>query len=99
MHNKIIGPFFFAEKSITAQIYLDVLTEYVSPQLEQYQPQVIFQQDGTPSYWNHKICQFLNKTFPDRRVGRDDSIPWRPRSPDITPLDVFPWGYIKDIVY
>ena len=36
MHDKIIGPFFFAEKSITAQIYLDLLTEYVSPQLEQY---------------------------------------------------------------
>ena len=35
MHDKIIGPFFFAEKSITAQIYLDLLTEYVSPQLEQ----------------------------------------------------------------
>ena len=31
MHDKIIGPFFFAEKSITAQIYLDLLTEYVSP--------------------------------------------------------------------
>ena len=30
-HDKIIGYFFFAEKSITAQIYLDVLTEYVSP--------------------------------------------------------------------
>ena len=35
MHDKIIGPFFFAEKSITAQIYLYLLTEYVSPQLEQ----------------------------------------------------------------
>ena len=32
---KIIGLFFFAEKSITAQIYLDVLAEYMSPQLEQ----------------------------------------------------------------
>ena len=36
MHDKIICPFFFAEKLITAQIYLDLLTEYVSPQLEQY---------------------------------------------------------------
>ena len=35
MHGKITGPFFFAEKSIIAQIYLDLLTEYVSPQLEQ----------------------------------------------------------------
>ena len=35
MHDNIIDPFFFAEKSITAQIYLDLSTEYVSPQLEQ----------------------------------------------------------------
>ena len=55
MHDKIIGPFFFAEKSITAQIYLDVLTEYVSPQLKQYQPQVIFQQDGAPRHWSLEI--------------------------------------------
>ena len=38
MHDKIIGLFFFIEKSITTQIYLDVLTEYVSPQLEKYRP-------------------------------------------------------------
>ena len=35
MHDKIIGPFFFAEKSTTAHIYLDLLTEYESPHLEQ----------------------------------------------------------------
>ena len=35
MHDKIIGPFFFAEKLITAQIYLDLFTEYVSLQFEQ----------------------------------------------------------------
>ena len=50
MHDKIISLFFFAEKSIIAQIYLDVLTEYMSPQLKQYQPQVIFQQDGAPPH-------------------------------------------------
>ena len=30
MHNKIIGPLFFAEKSMTTQIYLDVLTQRFS---------------------------------------------------------------------
>ena len=35
MRDKIIGPFFFAEKSTTAQIYLDLLTEYESPHLDQ----------------------------------------------------------------
>ena len=71
MHDKIIGLFFFAEKSITPQIYLDLLTEYVSPQLEQYQPQVISQQDGAPPDWGLEVRQFLNGTFPERWIGRD----------------------------
>ena len=24
---------------------------------------------------------------------------WPPRSPDLTPLDFFAWGFIKDVVY
>ena len=99
MRDKIIGPFFFAEKSIIAQIHLDLLTEYVSPQLEQYQPQVIFQQDGAPRHWGLEVRQFLNDTFPERWIGRDAPIPWPPRSPNITPLDFFLFGYVKNIVY
>ena len=99
MHEKTIDPCFFAKKSITARIYLDILTGYVSPQLEQYKLQVIFQQDGAPPHWGFEICQFLNETFPDRWIGRDDPIPWPPRSPDITPLNFFLWSYVKDIVY
>jgi hypothetical protein len=37
--------------------------------------------------------------FPGRWVGRDGQIPWPPRSPDITPLNFFLFGYVKDIVY
>lgn len=29
----------------------------------------------------------------------DGPIPWSPQSPDITPLDFFLWGYVKDVVY
>ena len=58
IHDKTIGAFFFAEKSITAQIYLVVLTEYMSTQLEQYQPQVIFQQDSAPPHWGLQVRQF-----------------------------------------
>ena len=28
-----------------------------------------------------------------------DPIPWPPRSPDITSLDFFLWGYVKNSVY
>ena len=41
---------------------------------------------------------FLDATFPNRWIGRDGPTPWPPRSPDITPLDFFLWGYVKDKV-
>ena len=92
IHDKIIGLFFFAEKSITARIYLDVLTEYVSLKLEQYQPHVIFQQDDAPLHWGLEVHQFLNETFPDRWIEHDSPIPWPPRFSDITLCDFFLWA-------
>jgi len=41
----------------------------------------------------------LDATFPNRRIGRECPTPWPPRSPDITPLDFFLWGYVKDKVF
>jgi hypothetical protein len=32
-------------------------------------------------------------------IGRRGPIAWPPRSPDLTLLDFFLWGYIKDLVY
>ena len=71
----------------------------MSPQLEQYQPQVIFQQDGALPYWGLEVRQFLNETFPDRWIGCDGPIPCLPHSPDITLLDFFLCRYVKDIIY
>ena len=45
------------------------------------------------------VRRFLDQTFPDRWMGRDGPMLWPPRSPDLTPLDFFLWGYVKDIVY
>ena len=99
MHNQIIGPFIFAESTITANIYLDMLKHYVVPQLEEFQPRVVFQQDGAPPHWGLIVRDFLNETFPNRWIGRTGPTPWPPRSPDITPLDFFLCGYVKDRVY
>jgi hypothetical protein len=41
----------------------------------------------------------LDATFPNRWIGRDGPTPWIPRALDITPLDFFLWGYVKDKVY
>jgi len=37
----------------------------------------------------------LDATFPNRWIGSDGLTLWPPRSPDITPLDFFLWGYVK----
>jgi hypothetical protein len=41
----------------------------------------------------------LNRTFPNRWIGRDGPIPGPSRSRDITPLDFSFWAYVKDKVF
>jgi hypothetical protein len=79
--------------------YLDMLQLYLLPQLEDHQPNMIFQQDGAPPHLARIFREFFDMHFPGRQVGRDGPIPWPPRSPVITSLDFFLWGYVKDIVY
>ncbi|KZC04047.1 hypothetical protein WN55_03832, partial [Dufourea novaeangliae] len=40
----------------------------------------------------------LQKKFPDRIISRNSAVNWPPRSCDLTPLDYFLWGYVKDQV-
>ena len=71
MCNRIIGPFFFCKASITADVYLDLLSEYVTPQLIGFQPTIIFQQDGAPPHWGLHVHEFLNENFSNQWIGRD----------------------------
>jgi hypothetical protein len=42
---------------------------------------------------------FMDEKFPGCWVGRGGPTAWPPRSPDLTPLDIFGWGFIKDVEY
>ncbi|GBL84833.1 hypothetical protein AVEN_93860-1 [Araneus ventricosus] len=46
LHDTVVGPFFFAETSVTANIYLDMLRIYAIRQMQHLQSTVIFQQDA-----------------------------------------------------
>jgi hypothetical protein len=61
--------------------------------------ETLAEQDGAPSHWGTIARDCLDATFPNRWLGRDGPLAWPPRSPDITPLDFFLWGYVKDKVY
>ena len=60
---------------------------------------VYFQQDGAPPHFKREVTNYLNATFPGRWIGRNGPIRWPPRSPDLTPLDFFLWGFLKDRVF
>jgi hypothetical protein len=95
MHDKLIGPFFFSEKTVTRRSYLDMLELYALLQLP---PQTILQQDGVQPHFCHHIRNHLDRDMAGRWISRGGPIAWPPRSPDLTPLDFF-LGYLKNIVY
>ncbi|GFW32364.1 transposable element Tc3 transposase [Trichonephila clavipes] len=44
-------------------------------------------------------CALWADTFGDRLISRFGPVYWPPRSCDLTPLDYFLWGYVKELVY
>ena len=52
---------------------------------------VIFKQDGAPPHFSCFVTDVLNERFPDAWIGRDGPIPWPSRSPDLSPVDFFPF--------
>jgi len=62
LYNRVIGPFFFSEKSITGVVYLDLLEQYMFPQIETFEQEivsrVIFMQDGAPPHFSCFVTDF-----------------------------------------
>ena len=99
MKDRIIGPFFFCEPTVTGPVYLDMLKRFMYPQLAAFQPSIIYQQDGAPPHWSMDVRGSRNATFPNRWIGRDGPICWSPRSSDVTLVNFFLWVYVKDRVF
>lgn len=102
----IIGPFFL-EENLNGQNYLNLLENLIYPHIVEIMEQdhnlmedeLVFQQDGAPPHYALPVRQFLDATFPEHWIGRRGPVEWPARSPDLTPLDFFLWGYLKSKVY
>jgi hypothetical protein len=68
-----------------------MLDQFLEPQLltDGILDTVVFQQDGAPCHYAIIVCDYLDRRFPGRWIGRGGTQPWAARSPDITPLDSF----------
>lgn len=99
---RFIGPYIF-EGSLTAARYLEILQEFVEPVIDDLPlteiENVYFQQDGAPCHNAQIIRTFLNQQFGDTWLGNRGPVHWPARSPDLTPLDFYLWGRIKDLTY
>ena len=56
-------------------------------------------QDRAPAHGTLEIRRLLQARFQHRVVALHHPIEWPPRSPDLTPLDFFLWGYLKQKVF
>ncbi|GFX86737.1 DUF4817 domain-containing protein [Trichonephila clavipes] len=65
----VFGPFFFAENSINGDIYQDMLSEWLLPQLEESIPDFILQQNSALQHWNKNVLEFLNEHLLHRWIG------------------------------
>jgi len=98
----IIDPYFF-EENLNAANYLHFLQNDLPDLLRPVGNQVFrimwFQQDGASAHKARIIKTYLSKRFPNRWISISSEIhEFSPRS-DLTLLEFFLWGYIKDIVY
>ena len=78
-----------------------MLKDTVIPQVrQQYQnDDFYFQQDGAPSHFALAVRELLDLKFPNRWIGHRGAIEWPPRSPDLSPLNFFFGGTVKDKVF
>jgi hypothetical protein len=52
-----------------------------------------------PPHFCHHVAKHLDREMAGRWISRGGPIAWPHRLPDLTLLDFFLWGYVKNIVY
>ena len=103
---EILGPYFF-EGNMTGTTYLAMIDNFVVPNIRGrfkernngHLATGMWVQDGAPAHRARAVTARLNELFGNRIVSLGQEHEWPPRSPDLTPLDFFLWGYIKGQVY
>ncbi|PSN52652.1 hypothetical protein C0J52_08821 [Blattella germanica] len=96
----LIGPFFF-DGTVTGEVYFQKLQTSILPAIRDLygDGRFYFQQDGAPAHYHNRVREYLDENLPGRWIGRRGAVEYPPRSPDLTPLDFYLWGTLKDVVY
>lgn len=97
----LIGPIILPA-TMNGPRFLEFLqTDFLDALLElpiHYRSGMLLQMDGAPAHFAVSVRNYVNENYAPW-IGRGGTISWPPRSPDLTPLDFFLWGTIKQKVY
>lgn len=98
---RVVGPFFYG--NLTGQTYHRFLEYELGALLEEVpldiRRNMWYQHDGAPAHSTAIVREWLNRHYHNKWIGRGGPIHWPARSPDLTPLDYFLWGHVKNTVY
>lgn len=101
-NGRLIGPHFY-EGTLNGQRYLNFLIEVLPTLLEEVPINERFniwlQQDGAPPHNSRIVSDYLDNNYGRNWIGNRGPVRWPARSPDLTPLDFYLWGYLKQVVY
>lgn len=96
---KTVDPLLFSEQTIAVESYKRMLPYHAMPKVMDMSHYQIFQQDGAPSHKSVAVRGYLDTKLSQCWIGRKGPIAWPLRSPDLTTLDSFLWGYVKDSAF
>ena len=94
---KVSWTFFFDNEQGEGDRYRAIFNEFLFTKFEEEDiGNIWFQQDGATCHISEATLDVLRPVFEDRIIsGRADDV-WPPRSSDMTPLDYYLWGVVKD---
>ena len=74
-----------------------MLNEFLFPKIEEDDlDDILFQQDGATFHIVNVTIDLLRTVFENQIISRNSDVNWLPQSCDLTPLDYFLWGAVKD---
>lgn len=92
---RIIGPIFF-EDNLNSHRFGIIFNEFTNQLTSYERKHCWFQQDSATCHTSRESLKNIKKTFKNRVISKDL---WPPRSPDLTPLDYFLFGYLKNKIF
>ena len=100
-----MDPYFFENDIVQAVAvdghrYHDMLNIFFIPQVESMDIiDTHFQQDGATWHTARENMTLLRGPFPGKLISRFGDVEWPARSPNLSALDLYLWGYLKERVY